>query len=162
MLFPFTLGMVIRRTLFNQPALQQAAANKPTAHAFEAYTLVLCTVVLFAAFSIPFLGADTHFSINGIYETICVAAIFPAITIFAARSSSVGTISKFLGDLSYPLYIVHYPVMYLFYKWLIENERYTLGSCWPAVILVICTSLALATICLKLYDQPIRKMLARY
>ena len=170
MLFPFTLGMLIRRTLFDQPASGTVLASK--------YAFALCSALLFATFSVPFLGASEHFSLNGIYETLCVAIIFPAITILAASSSTknnsgssatcsatcsetcsktVGAIAKYLGDLSYPLYIVHYPVMYLFYKWLIETKHYTLSSCWPAVILVLCTSIALATLCLKLYDQPLRK-----
>ena len=34
-----------------------------------------------------------------------------------------------LGDISYPVYVVHYPLMYLhFYAWLIENKLYTLGE----------------------------------
>ena len=66
---------------------------------------------------------------------------------------------KFLGDISYPLYIVHYPVMYLFYSWLIDNELYTLGETWPVVILVMTVNIALAYACLKLYDEPVRKRL---
>ena len=177
MLFPFTLGMLIRRTLFNRLAAQQATHHSNTTSSAAAHSLAdkhafaLCSVALFGIFSVPFLGAGEHFSLNGIYETLCIAVIFPAITILAARSTgggdgcssnSVGAITKYLGDLSYPLYIVHYPVMYLFYKWLINTGHYTLGSCWPAVILVLCTSLALATLCLKLYDEPVRKWYQRH
>ena len=35
-------------------------------------------------------------------------------------------ICKFLGDISYPLYAIHYPIMYVFYSWLIEKQLYTL------------------------------------
>ena len=176
MLFPFTLGMLIRRTLFNRLAAQQATHHSNTTSSAAAHSLAdkhafaICSALLFVIFSVPFLGAGEHFSPNGIYETLCIAVIFPAITILAASSTgggdgcssnSVGAITKYLGDLSYPLYIVHYPVMYLFYKWLINTGHYTLGSCWPAVILVLCTSLALATLCLKLYDEPVRKWLSK-
>ena len=68
-------------------------------------------------------------------------------------------ICKFLGDISYPLYIVHYPVMYLFYSWLIKNELYTLGETWQVVLLVMATNIALAYVCLKLYDEPLRRWL---
>ena len=162
MLFPFTLGMVIHRSGY----LCKSPAPK--------YTFILCSALLFVIFSVPFLGAGEHFSINGIYETLCIAFIFPAITILATSSenahnstnrntssSTVGAMAKYLGDLSYPLYIVHYPVMYLFYKWLIETGHYTLASCWPAVIIVLCTSIALAALCLKFYDEPLRRRLAQ-
>jgi peptidoglycan/LPS O-acetylase OafA/YrhL len=70
-------------------------------------------------------------------------------------------VSRFLGELSYPLYIVHYPLMYIFYSWLIENDIYTLGDCWPAAILVIVSSIALAYICLRFYDMPLRSWLSK-
>ena len=68
-------------------------------------------------------------------------------------------ISNFLGELSYPLYIVHYPVMYLFYAWLIKNGIYTLGECWPVVVGIMVLCVSLAYICLKFYDLPVRRWL---
>ena len=70
-------------------------------------------------------------------------------------------VCKFLGDISYPLYIVHYPVMYLFYSWLIENKMYTLGETWQVVVLVFAVNITLAYTCLKLYDEPVRRWLAK-
>jgi peptidoglycan/LPS O-acetylase OafA/YrhL len=66
-----------------------------------------------------------------------------------------------LGDISYPLYIVHYPVMYLFYAWLIKNELYSLDATWPVVLMVFAINITLAYICLKLYDEPVRRWLAK-
>ena len=66
-----------------------------------------------------------------------------------------------LGDLSYPLYIVHYPIMYIFYAWLIEKKHYTLGTCWEISLLVVAASILLALLCLKLYDEPVRHWLSR-
>jgi peptidoglycan/LPS O-acetylase OafA/YrhL len=68
-------------------------------------------------------------------------------------------INKTLGELSYPLYIVHYPIMYIFYKWLIKNEIYRLAECWHIALLVVISSIALAYLCLKFYDRPLRKLL---
>lgn len=70
-------------------------------------------------------------------------------------------ICKFLGDISYPLYAVHYPIMYLFYAWLIDNELYTFAEIWPMAIMVYAGSIALAYLCLKLYDEPVRKWLGK-
>ena len=158
MLFPFTLGMLLQRSNLR---IKISDTKRNTSYIFLG-----CAIILFALFSIPFLGADRNFSINGIYETLCIAAIFPTIIIIAKNSengcnNTVGTVAKYLGELSYPLYIVHYPVMYLFYKWLIENGHYTLGSCWPMVAVVILVNIAIATLCLKLYDIPVRKWLSK-
>jgi peptidoglycan/LPS O-acetylase OafA/YrhL len=51
--------------------------------------------------------------------------------------------------------------MYLFYSWLIENKLYTLGETWPVAILVMIGSIIIAYLCLKLYDEPIRKWLSK-
>lgn len=51
--------------------------------------------------------------------------------------------------------------MYLFYAWLIENKLYTLGETWPMAALVYFGSIVLAYLCLKLYDEPVRKWLGR-
>ena len=70
-------------------------------------------------------------------------------------------ICKFLGDISYPVYVVHYPLMYLFYAWLIENKLYTLGETWYVAVGVFVLSVILACLCLKLYDEPVRKWLSK-
>ncbi|MBQ5857186.1 MAG: acyltransferase [Bacteroidales bacterium] len=124
----------------------------------------ISVVVLFALFSVPYIPKTGNISINGIYELFCIICVFPLIVWFGAKGSTTSAFStkvcEFLGDISYPLYIVHYPIMYLFYSWLIKNELYTLGETWPVVLLVMATSIVLAYACLKLYDEPIRKRLS--
>ena len=66
-----------------------------------------------------------------------------------------------LGQLSYPLYMVHYPLMYLFYAWLIREQRYTLGDTWQVVVPLYLGILLLAYICLKCYELPVRRWLSR-
>lgn len=61
----------------------------------------------------------------------------------------------------YPVYVVHYPLMYLFYAWLIENKLYTLGETWYVAVGVFVLSVILACLCLKLYDEPVRKWLTK-
>ncbi len=151
MLFPFTLGMLMSRN-FN------AKRQKPTINIFW-----IAIVVMFVLFSMPYIPKTGNISINGIYELSCIILVFPLIVWFGASGNTTGKFStkvcKFLGDISYPLYIVHYPVMYLFYSWLIDNELYTLNETWHVVLLVMATNIALAYACLKLYDEPVRKWL---
>ena len=150
MMFPFSLGMVMARNF--KPVKIKGI-------------FWIAWAVLFGLFSVPAFAKCGAVSMNGVYEFACILFVFPAIVWFTASGESTGKISsafcKFLGDISYPLYIVHYPVMYLFYAWLIENKLYTLGETWPVVIMVFAINIALAYACLKLYDEPVRRWLTK-
>jgi peptidoglycan/LPS O-acetylase OafA/YrhL len=150
MMFPFSLGMLMARNF--KPVKIKGI-------------FWIAWAVLFALFSVPAFEKCGEISINGLYEFACILLVFPAIVWFTASGTTTGKVSsrlcKFLGDISYPLYIVHYPVMYLFYAWLIENKHYTLGETWPVVIMVFAINIALAYACLKLYDEPVRRWLTK-
>ena len=149
MMFPFSLGMLLARNF------------RPTR---VRGIFWIAIAVLFALFSVPFFPSVNGICVNGIFEMCCIMLIFPSLVWLGASGvtsdkASTG-VCKFLGDLSYPLYIVHYPVMYLFYAWLIKNQLYTLGETWQVVACVYATNVLLAFAALKLYDEPVRKWLA--
>ncbi len=149
MLFPFTMGMLMARTF--KPRRVKGA-------------FWVCSAMLIALFSVPYIAPVNNISLNSLYEFICIATIFPFIVWLGACGSygAKGTrINKVLGEISYPLYIVHYPIMYLFYAWLIENGYYTLRDCWGMALLVVVSSIVLAFLCLKLYDEPVRRWLTK-
>ncbi len=151
MLFPFTVGMLLSRTF--EPRRVKGA-------------FPLCTLLLVTAFAVPYIApAAGGSSLNSLYEFACIAFLFPIIVWIGAcgtsRDNCAGRINKFLGDISYPLYIVHYPIMYIFYKWLIKNHLYTWSETWGIALMVIVSSILLAYACLKLYDEPVRRYLAR-
>jgi peptidoglycan/LPS O-acetylase OafA/YrhL len=132
MLFPFSVGMLLARTF--KPRKVKGA-------------FWICSLILVVLFAVPYIPSGNGISLNSLYEFVCVAFIFPVLVWLGACGSASGVTSKanrFLGDLSYPLYIVHYPIMYIFYAWLIKNDIYTLGDCWPMALLVIASSVALA------------------
>ena len=150
MMFPFSLGMLMARNF--KPVKIKGI-------------FWIAWAVLFGLFSVPAFAKCGAVSINGLYEFACILLVFPAIVWLTASGEATGKVSstfcKFLGDISYPLYIVHYPVMYLFYAWLIKNKLYTLGETWPVVIMVFAINIALAYACLKLYDEPVRRWLTK-
>ena len=162
MMFPFTLGMLMARN-FNV----KSQKSKVEGFCFKSFITKnifwIAILVMFVLFSMPYITKTGSISLNGIYELACIILVFPFIVWFGAAGNITSKFStkvcKFLGDISYPLYIVHYPVMYLFYSWLIDNKLYTLGETWQIVVLVMATNIALAYACLKLYDEPIRKRL---
>lgn len=150
MLFPFTLGMLLSRTF----------RPRPVRGAFW-----LCSILLVALFAVPYIEAMQPLCMNGVFEMICIMLIFPAIVLLAASCASVSTgthrVATFLGDLSYPLYTVHYPLMYLFYAGLIANEHYNFGSAPWQSLCVMGGSVLVAIVLMKCYDTPVRKWLAK-
>ena len=155
MMFPFSMGMLLARNF--KPVKVRGV-------------FWLSIAALFGLFSIPYLPAELlpveGVCINSAFEVLCITLVFPVIVWLAASgvTSDVAStkICKFLGDISYPLYIVHYPVMYLFYAWLIETKQYTLAETWPVVLLVFAVNLTVAYACLKLYDEPVRRWLSKW
>ena len=152
MLFPFTVGLLLSRTF--RPRKVRGA-------------FWICSIMLITIFASPYIVPlkNSDISINSLYEVVCIAVVFPFIVWLGAcgtaKSGVVTKINRTLGDLSYPLYIVHYPVMYIFYAWLIEKKYYTLQECLGIVLIVVLSSVLLALLCLKLYDEPVRKWLSK-
>ncbi len=185
MMFPFTLGMLMARNFMSQRVNKSMSQQVETRqlHSKNEQDVIdtsdkikpmflkrnifwIATIVLFALFSVQYFPKTSTVSVNGIYELACIMIVFPLIVWIAASNDSAQSkftlkLSKFLGDLSYPLYIVHYPVMYVFYAWLIKNQYFTLAETWQMVILVLTVCIVLAYACLKLYDEPIRKWLSK-
>jgi len=102
---------------------------------------------------------------NGLYESACIILVFPLIVSIGAGGSLTGKypvkICRFLGGISYPLYITHYPLIYLYTAWVVNN-KIQLGAYGLFVgLLLFISSIAIAWACLKLYDEPIRNWLAK-
>lgn len=150
MLFPFSLGMLLSRH-FHPIKIRGA--------------FWICSAVLLILFCVPYIEGKSPVCLNGVYELICIALIFPALVWIAASGKTTDKqstrICRFLGDISFPLYAIHYPLMYLFYAWLIKNKLYTFTECWQMAALVYTGSILLAYLCLKCYDEPVRKWLSR-
>lgn len=150
MLFPFSMGMLLSRNF--KPIKVRGA-------------FWICSIILLGLFSVPYLEGTDPISMNGLYESLCIILIFPILIWVGASGKTTDKhstkICKFLGDISFPLYIVHYPFMYLFYAWLIDKKLFTLAETWPVVLGVLALNIAVAYLCLKLYDEPVRKWLSK-
>ena len=149
MLCPFTMGILMSRIF------------KPMKNVRGAFWT--SAALLLAIFHVPYIYSEGALSLNGVFEAACIIVVFPLVVWYAASGKTTDEAStricRFLGDISYPLYIVHYPLMYAFYMWLIKTRQYTLYETWPTALAVVTASIILAWLCLKLYDMPVRKWL---
>ena len=150
MLFPFSLGMLLARNF--KPVKIKGA-------------FWICTIILVALFHVPNITGKSAITYNGIFEILTITLIFPILIGLGASGKTTDNltagVSKFLGNISFPVYIVHYPLMYLFYSWLIENKLYTFGETWQIALIVMAGSVVIAWLCLKFYDEPVRKWLTK-
>lgn len=124
----------------------------------------ICSLAIVVLLSMPYVGGSEFMWMNGIYDSVCVIVIFPILVYLAASGKTTdkksSKICKFLGDISYPLYMVHYPFMYLFYAW-VWGKGIELHQSWPMILLLFFGNILLAYLCLKLYDEPLRKWLSK-
>ena len=121
-----------------------------------------CSLMIIAVLSAPRIGGEDGYWMNGLYEAFCIICIFPVIVSMGAGGRITGkrsaAVCKFLGDISYPVYITHYPLVYIYTAWAF-NRQATLAEGLPYMLLTFVGAFALAYACLKLYDLPVRKWL---
>jgi peptidoglycan/LPS O-acetylase OafA/YrhL len=76
------------------------------------------------------------------------------------KNEKTSRIAKFLGDISYPIYITHYPLIYTYTAYVLDNKM-PITKSYPIAILVYVSSILIAYACLKWYDEPVRKWLSK-
>lgn len=147
LLFSFSAGLLLSRVF------------KPIAVKGTFWVGSLAILVLSA---IPRIGGSEYLWMNGLYDTLCVTIVFPALVYLGASETTISQrmtrLCTFLGDLSYPLYMVHYPLIYLYFAW-VKNEKLTFEQSLPGALALVVGSVILAYGCLKLYDEPVRRYL---
>jgi len=125
-----------------------------------------CSLIMIVVFSIPRIGNEHQLWMNGLYEAIIVIAIFPLIVSMGAggviHRPRSARFCKFLGDISYPLYISHYPIIYTYTAWITRNKIPLGPRAFLFAAVVVTSSITLAYAYLRLYDEPVRKRLRKY
>jgi peptidoglycan/LPS O-acetylase OafA/YrhL len=123
------------------------------------------SLLIIIMLSIPRIGDEQHVWMNGTYEAICLIVVFPLIVSIGAggalHSIRSEKICNFLGEISYPLYITHYPFIYLFTAWVTKNKVPLGGTGLLMGLLVVTASLLVAYLSLRFYDKPVREWLRK-
>lgn len=145
--FSFSAGLLISRC-FRKIRIRGA---------FWICALILCTVM-----SCPYVGGAEPNVYNALYDLFCTFLIFPAVVYLGACGNTTDRFStstcNFLGQLSYPIYIIHYPVMYLFYAW-VWNNSLAFDQVWPVCVCLFFGIVFMAWCAMKFYDTPVRNYL---
>ena len=128
------------------------------------YSFIICSISLITFLSMPRLEKEGYPIFNGIYEAIVIILIFPLVIIIGAgdttKNEILTKICKFIGELSYPIYITHYPIIYMNSAWTSFHMK---DSLFNKIMLSIGSFFIMvfnAYSLIELYDKPVRKWLA--
>jgi len=128
------------------------------------YAFFWCSLLVVAVLAVPRFGGADHLWINGLYESFAIIFMFPLIVYLGAGGEVKGKftnrVCKFFGDISYPIYITHYPLIYVYTGW-VANKKIPFREAYPVSLLVLVSAVLLAYACLKLYDEPVRQWLTK-
>jgi peptidoglycan/LPS O-acetylase OafA/YrhL len=122
------------------------------------------SVVLALAFAAPVWPTVGGVKLNGLYQALCVLVLFPAIIVVGRHSNGgllVRRLCRAAGILSYPLYITHYPFVYLYMNWIANGRATAWSTMWVAVALFIFT-IAFAFVAYRWWDLPLRRASQRW
>ena len=178
LLFPFLCGLLIARVMAGRAATcGSSAAGVPEAACGHAavdgallpgspvrfrYGFLLASLLLVAIFATPCIGGGACLA-NGIYQASAILLLFPLLVMLGAGSTTrtaVGAkVCRWLGDISYPLYVTHYPLVYLQISWLEDHSDAPLYAHALVMAGVAVTAVLLSWCLLKFYDRPVRRWL---
>ena len=127
-----------------------------------------CSLMIVVLFCMPWMGlgaeGDARWT-NGLYEAFCILICFPLIVAMGAGSSVKGSkstaINKFLGEISYPIYITHYPLIYMQMSWVDSHKDAPLGMHIFVAVCIFVLAILVAYASYKLYDLPVREWLKK-
>ena len=161
LLYPFLCGLLISRILPGH----RSESNPSGSPIHLRGGFWWCSLALVAVFSIPCIGG--HYGVpDGIFQAACILLLFPLIVLTGAGSVTTDkkstAVCKWLGDISDPIYITHYPIMYMQMGWVADHPD---APVWIHVMVnlgVIFMSIILAWGLLKAYDLPLRRWLTEH
>ena len=150
LMFPFTMGLLLSR-------LGRFISIRG---GFWVASLLILGMI-----STPRLNGISDLA-EGTFELSSILLLFPLILSIGAGSKLQGKratqVCLFVGQLSFPLYITHYPILYMHMSWAETHMDSPLGTHVFVGITTFLMCIGLAWACLKLYDEPVREWLKEH
>ena len=161
LLYPFLCGLLISRILPSRRSKDNPSGSP--IHLKGGFWW--CSLAIVIILAIPCIGGRQCVA-DGIYQALSILVLFPVIVLAGAGSQTTDAKStaacKWLGDISYPIYITHYPLMYMQMNWVAEHSGAPL---WQHIIVsagIFFLSIIMAWCLLKIYDIPVREWLTEH
>lgn len=122
------------------------------------------SIAMLAAIAAPTLPPIGGIKVNGLYEALVVILLFPAILI-AGRHSEAGRgmlwLCKASGRISYPIYITHFPFLYLWMNF-VATAHASNGQLLAIGTALVPFLLMVAWLAYRFWDMPIRARLGAW
>lgn len=142
LLFPFCCGMLLQRL------------HLKIQWRYNFWGAIGLLAVIFFVPKLPEIA-------NGIYEMLCVLVIFP-ILIVIARGEVAESYRRFCvlaGELSYPMYITHFPIIYLQIAWVSLHPDANVTANILVSSIAFITVIAITILSHYYIELPVRKKL---
>lgn len=113
-------------------------------------------LLLLVAFLVPSVN-----ELNKITEPLIVIFYFPFLIALGAGANLTTRfqpLAKFSGDISYPLYMVHYPFIWVFFSY-VQEKKPAMSEMVPVIVVGTLLLIGLAYLVMVFLDLPIRNYL---
>lgn len=161
LLYPFLCGLLISRILPSHRT-QDNPSGSPIRIKGGFWWCALAIVVILA---FPCIGGKQGVP-DGMFQAVSILILFPLIVLTGAGSVTAGAkstaVCRWLGEISFPIYITHYPLIYLQMDWAARNQDAPLWQhiCAAAGLFII--AIIIARGLYKIYDLPVREWLKEH
>ncbi len=161
LLYPFLCGLLISRILPSH----RSAANPSGSPIHLKGGFWWCGLAIVVILAIPCIGGKQGVA-DGLYQAAAILLLFPLIVLAGAGSTTVGkrstAVCKWLGEISYPIYITHYPLIYMQMDWVAQHPDAPLWQHIAVGAGTVVMAILLAWGLLKAYDLPVRAWLTEH
>lgn len=153
--YSFFVGLLLFRLLAKKSDIEPKTTRIPV--------FAICSLIIIGIVCVDQIGGYEHPLYDGIFNLFCVGVLCPLTVWLGSRrivlSQRTRNACDFLGRLSYPLYLAHYPLLYMFFMWMDTHHDASFGKLafMSSAIFFMCLGAAYAA--LKLWDEPVRKWL---
>lgn len=161
LIYPYVCGLLIARLLSGRITPDNISGSPIRIK----NSFFWCSLAIVVILCMPCIGGKVGVA-DGLYQCLAVWFLFPLIVLAGAGGNMTkewtAKLCRFLGDISYPLYIVHYPVAMMQFRWI---RNYPDAPMWMHIgvfISVYVISIALAYGALKTFDEPVRAWLKKH
>lgn len=126
---------------------------------------VYCSLAIVILLGMPFLGNENPLC-ESLYNMTLIFVAFPLLVSIAAGSQVSGKhmsrICKFFGELSFPIYITHYPMVWMQHAWVQNHPDAPVATHIAVAAGVVISAVFVSYAALKLYDEPVRAWLKEH